>query len=129
MPSTDTGKDRESQVVVQDEKFRLRFRRVVLLATTAWGFFSAGFLVYHSVQPNSWVRQILEDHFAALLGVPMAALMAMCVVVLLRFTAGSIQISGPQGLLGVLRACFGSRVLDILLSGHCFRHLSALVAD
>jgi hypothetical protein len=26
----------------------------------------------------------------------MAALMAMCVVVLLRFTAGSIQISGPK---------------------------------
>ena len=96
MSSTDTNKDRESQVVVQDEKFRLRFRRVVLVATTVWVVFSAGFLAYHSVRPNSWVRQILEDHFAALLGVPMAAVMAMCMVVLLRFTAGSIEISGPK---------------------------------
>jgi hypothetical protein len=115
MISTDTGKDRESQVVVQDEKFRLRFRRVVLLATTAWGFFSAGFLVYHSVQPNSWVRQILEDHFAALLGVPMAALMAMCVVVLLRFTAGSIQISGPKDYL-----TFSGSASEIVFWIFCF---------
>ena len=96
MSAQDTEKDQGFQEVVQDAKFRGLFRWVVLLATTGWGFFSAGFLAYHSVQPNSWVRQILEDHFAALLGVPMAAVMAMCVVVLLRFTAGPIQISGPK---------------------------------
>jgi hypothetical protein len=100
MTSTDTGKDRKSQVVGQDKKFRLRLRRVVLVATTVWGVFSAGFLAYHSAKPNSWARRIPEDHFASLLGVPMAALTTMCVVVLPRFTAGSIQISGPKGYLG-----------------------------
>ena len=85
------------------------------MATTAWGFFSAGFLVYHSVQPNSWVRQILEDHFAALLGVPMAALMAMCVIVLLRFTAGSIQISGPKDYL-----TFSGSASEIVFWIFCF---------
>jgi uncharacterized membrane protein YjgN (DUF898 family) len=58
------------------------------------GIFAASWLAYHSLQSNSWVRQILEDHFGALLGVPMAALMAICIVILLRFAAGPIEFKG-----------------------------------
>ncbi len=42
------------------------------------------------------MRQVLEGHFAALLTIPVAALMAMCVVVRLKFTTGEIKITGPN---------------------------------
>ncbi len=45
----------------------------------------------------------------------MAALMAMCVVVLLRFTAGSIQISGPKDYLA-----FSGAASEIVFWIFCF---------
>jgi hypothetical protein len=45
----------------------------------------------------------------------MAALMAMCVVVLLRFTAGSIRISGPKDYLA-----FSGAASEIVFWIFCF---------
>ena len=39
MSAQNTDKDQGFQEVVQDAKFRWLFRWLVLLATTAWGFF------------------------------------------------------------------------------------------
>jgi hypothetical protein len=75
----------------QERLFRKIFGWVILIATAAWGLFAGGFLVYHSAQPNSWLLALIQNHFAALMGVPMAALMSMCVVILLRYTAGPIK--------------------------------------
>lgn len=67
----------------------------MLIGTSAWGIFAGAFLAYHSLRPNSWLVELTHQHFAALLCVPMAALMAMCVVILLRFTAGPIEFKVP----------------------------------
>jgi hypothetical protein len=37
---------------------------------------------------------MLREHFADLVGIPMSALIAMCVVILLRFSAGPIEFEG-----------------------------------
>jgi|SRR5215203_155822 len=72
-------------------KYRRWFSWIVLGATTVWGVFVATWLGWHSWQPDSWVLRMVQEHFAALIGVPMAALIAMCVVLLLRFSAGPIE--------------------------------------
>jgi hypothetical protein len=79
----------------QEKLFRKVFGWVVLLGTSAWGIFAGSFLAYHSLQPNSWLLDLIQKHFAALMCVPMAALMSMCVVILLRYTAGPIEFSVP----------------------------------
>lgn len=75
--------------------FRKVFGWVVLVATSAWGLFAGTFLAYHSMQPNSWLLELIKNHFAALICVPMAALMSMCIVILLRYTAGPIEFEVP----------------------------------
>jgi hypothetical protein len=85
-----------SQGPAQEERYRKYFSWVILIGTTVWGIFSASWLAYHSLQQDSRVRRILEDHFGAFIGVPIAALMAMCVVILLRFSAGPIGLKGSR---------------------------------
>jgi len=86
--------DKEPRESAQEKRFRKVFIWVVLLATTAWGIFAGTFLGYHSLQQSDWLLEIFKVHFAALFLVPMAALMSMCVVVLLRYTAGAIEFKG-----------------------------------
>jgi hypothetical protein len=87
--------NREARETAQEKLFRKVFGWVILIATAAWGLFAGGFLAYHSSQPNSWLLALIQTHFAALMGVPMAALMAMCVVILLRYSAGPIEFKVP----------------------------------
>lgn len=79
----------------QEKLFRKVFGWVVLIGTSAWGLFAGSFLAYHSFQPNSWLVDLTQKHFAALICVPMAALMSMCVVILLRYTAGPVEFKVP----------------------------------
>lgn len=78
----------------QEKLFRKIFGWVVLVGTTAWGLFAGVFLGYLSWQPNSWLIALIQNHFAVIL-VPMAALMSMCVVILLRYSAGPIEFKVP----------------------------------
>ena len=93
--SAATDSNRPPRESAQEKTFRKVFGWVVLIATSAWGIFAGSFLAYHSLQPNSWLVDIIQKHFAALMCVPMAALMAMCVVILLRYTAGPIEFKVP----------------------------------
>jgi hypothetical protein len=87
--------DMEPRESSQKKLFRKVFGWVVLIGTTAWGVFAGAFLAYHSLQPNSWLVELFQKHFAALLGVPMAALMSMCVVILLRYASGPVEFKVP----------------------------------
>lgn len=89
--------DKELPELPYETLFRKIFGWVVLIATTAWGLFAGTFLACHSLQPNSWLLAMIQNHFAALMCVPMAALMAMCVVILLRYAAGPIKLKLPAG--------------------------------
>ena len=95
MTLTATESNRELRESAQEKTFRKVFGWVVLIATTGWGLFAGSFLAYQSLQPNSWVVDLVQKHFAALICVPMAALMSMCVVILLRYTAGPIEFKVP----------------------------------
>jgi hypothetical protein len=75
------------------ESVRRVARWIVLLAATAWGVFAGGFLAYHSVS-DGFIVELTRKQFAAMILVPMAALMAFGVVTLLEWTAGDIEFSG-----------------------------------
>lgn len=107
-PSHDTmTSDASSTIETRAEKF---FRKwappVVFLGVGFWAFFAGGFLAYHSWQGGFIVR-IVDEHFPGMILVPMAALMALCIVLLLRWTAGALEFdlwgqAKPKGASGPL---------------------------
>jgi hypothetical protein len=63
------------------------------LATAAWGIFAGAFLAYHSLG-EGFVVDLAKKQFGAMMLVPMAALIAFCVVIVLEWTAGEIKFKG-----------------------------------
>jgi hypothetical protein len=68
-------------------------RWAVLVAAAAWGLFAGGFLVTHSLS-GGFIVKLTEKQFGAMIMVPMAALMALCIVIILEWTAGQIEFKG-----------------------------------
>jgi len=89
-----TDEQRESQDSSTDATFRKYFSWVILIGATVWGSWTIGFIVYHGWIQAPWLMELMLEHFAALICVPMAALMAMSVVILLRFSVGPIEFRG-----------------------------------
>ena len=95
---------------------------LVLIGIGAWGLFAGIFLAYNSWKGRFIVR-IVEEHFPGMILVPMAALMALCVVWLLRWTAGELEFSmwkdmtlkGAAGPLMFWVVCFLAIVFSIWL--------------
>ena len=58
------------------------------------GYFFA-FLVYHSLwhtsSADSWFVAVIEKHYAATIAVPLSAISALCVVLVLKATTGPIE--------------------------------------
>jgi magnesium-transporting ATPase (P-type) len=77
----------------QAESVRHVARWIVLLATAAWGIFAGSFLAYHSLG-EGFVVDLAKRQFGAMMLVPMAALVAFCVVTMLEWTAGEIKFKG-----------------------------------
>jgi hypothetical protein len=69
-------------------------RWAVLLGAAAWGIFAAGFLVYNSM-PGGFIVDLTKKQFGAMILVPMAALVALCVVIILEWTTGEIKLKVP----------------------------------
>jgi hypothetical protein len=71
------------------------FSWFILIFVAVWGVFSVGLLVFYTWwrRPN-WIPQMVQEHFIAIVGIPIAALIALCVVLLLRYSAGPIEFSG-----------------------------------
>jgi hypothetical protein len=49
-----------------------------------------GFLAYHSWK-GGFINRIVEEHFSGMILVPLAALMALCIDLMLRWTAGVLE--------------------------------------
>jgi xanthine/uracil permease len=47
----------------------------------------------HSLVHENWVPAIVKEHFAATVGLPLAAIAALCIVLLLGFSEGPIEFS------------------------------------
>jgi hypothetical protein len=43
---------------------------------------------------TDWVLPLAKEHFAATIGLPFAALAALCLVILLEITTGTIEVKG-----------------------------------
>jgi hypothetical protein len=68
---------------------------IAIIGTSILGGYFFGFLIYESaVGPASatnWFTRVLEAQFAACIGVPLSAISAACIVLLLKATTGPIE--------------------------------------
>src|SRR5439155_21381160 len=48
-----------------------------------------------SLAPKSWLADLLTKHYAAMVGVPLSAVTAFCIVSLLKVTNGPIEFEAP----------------------------------
>jgi len=67
------------------------FRWITLILTTTGTLSLGAFIVYLALQPKSWLIPIIKQHFAALFGIPTAAMIALAVVMLLKISAGPLE--------------------------------------
>jgi hypothetical protein len=69
-------------------------RWTVLVGAALWGVFAGGFLAVNSL-PGGFIVDLTKKQFGAMILVPMAALMAFCVVIILEWTTGEIKLKVP----------------------------------
>lgn len=115
----------------KEPEIEIRFRRyanwsAVVGTALGAGYFS-GFLIYHSLVPGlsegSWFLQVLEKNYAACIGVPLSALTAFCVVLLLKiistgaieFEALGFKFRGASGPVVLWIFCFLAVIFGVYL--------------
>lgn len=67
-----------------------------LVGTGMLGSYFFGFLVYHSLKRSrveGWFLSLIHDQFAAIIGIPLSAASAACLVVIFEVTTGPIEFS------------------------------------
>jgi hypothetical protein len=85
--------DRNERESRSEYLFKVGVRWMVFFGASAFGavfLFGAVSTIYY----EQWVIQLAREHFAATVGLPFAALAALCLVILLEITAGSVEIKG-----------------------------------
>jgi hypothetical protein len=100
MSTEDISKDKidmeEPSVFHSDIKLRKIARWGTVLGTLVLGGFLSTFLLIQTFKPinpnTNWLITQLNQHFAATIGIPLSALLAFCIVTLLRATTGPIEI-------------------------------------
>ena len=75
--------------------FRKWVTLVGVCGTVVLSMFFFGFLMYQTLwgcsKPSNRLNTIAETHYAALVGTPMSAVTAFCIVSLLKVTSGPIE--------------------------------------
>ena len=78
------------------KRLAIRFLLGGIILLGAYGFL---FVIFQSLKPGdpgaNWVLSVLYLHYAAALGVPMSAVAALCIVLILETAAGPIEIETP----------------------------------
>jgi hypothetical protein len=68
---------------------------IAIIGTSVFAGYFFGFLIYHSAfgpaSPANWFTRVLEAEFAATIGVPLSAISAACIVLLLKAATGPIE--------------------------------------
>lgn len=113
-------------LVPKEPKQERLFRRTTnWLVVVATAIFSAQFFVFVAYNlwadsPNNWIIETVKQHFAATIGLPLAAIAALCLVFLLKFSSGPIEF---EGLGFKLRGASGPLVLWVI----CFLAISGAI--
>lgn len=104
------------------QAFRRIFGWVALFAALIWGTFCGGFLAYQTLQADGWMVRLIEHQFAAVILVPMSALGALCIVLLLRLSSGPLEFKaigfefrGASGQVVLWVVCFIALVAAVKL--------------
>ena len=79
---------------LSEERFRAIAGWLIFLGTGVFSAVFLSFLVYHSWGSESWIVDIVKEHFQATVGLPLAAIAAICIVFLFKFVAGAIEFEG-----------------------------------
>jgi hypothetical protein len=87
-PESEEGGPSES---TEDAFLRRSFRWLTLSLTTIGAIVIWLLLAYFFGQQEPWFMKIVREHFAALFGIPVATMIALAVVLVLRLSAGPIE--------------------------------------
>jgi len=69
-------------------------RWIALSGATVFGLFVGGFLIHQTWAEDGFMPEFAQKQFGAMIMVPTAALIALCVVIILEWTAGDIKFKG-----------------------------------
>lgn len=86
-----TFMEQEKHTILQEMSFQRAAGWIAIIGTTTFvvGFFA--FLLLSLWRAEEWMINIIKDHFAGIYVIPLAAIGALCVVLVLRFTSGPIE--------------------------------------
>ena len=99
---------------------------MMIVGTAICAAYFFGFLVYHSLfttySDNSWFLSVIHKQYAATLGIPLCVVSSICVVLLLKATAGPIEFEalgfkfrGASGPLVLWIFCFLAMIFALKL--------------
>ena len=91
-------REERQRAFLTDAKLHRLVTPLTILGTGVFGGYFLCLIVYHSiwgpVAPANWVTMIMQQHWPAVVGLPMSAIAAFCIVSLLRVTNGPIEFEG-----------------------------------
>ena len=91
-PARDTE---HHQRLVSERQLRRWVSWVTVIGTGIMSAFFFGFLIFQAIRgqtaPNTWLTILLDKHYAAMVGTPLSAVTAFCIVTLLEVTSGPIE--------------------------------------
>lgn len=85
--------DNQTQYL-SEQRFRAIAGWFIFLGTGAFSAVFLFFLIFHSWGQESWIIDIVKDHFQATVGLPLAAIASICIVYLFKFVSGDIELEG-----------------------------------
>jgi magnesium-transporting ATPase (P-type) len=92
----DDNLDKSNSKTINDTLFNRITNWLVIIGAS---LFSANFLIFMGYflwqdTENNWIIATFKDHFAATIGLFLAAIAALCLVFLLKYTTGPIEFEG-----------------------------------
>ncbi len=89
---------RDERVSVEDQQARRLFRRIIGILALLGAALIAGvflfFLARDIANAEPWMMELFRAHPGAVLGLPLAALAALCIVLFLEAKSGRIEFEG-----------------------------------
>jgi hypothetical protein len=81
--------------IASEARLRKWVTWIGVTGTSFLGTYFFGFMIYQTIwgesDPSNWLTKLTKTHYAALVGTPMSAVTAFCIVSLLKVTSGPIE--------------------------------------
>ena len=82
---------KDEKALLNEEKFRSIAGWLIFLGAGLYSALLLIFIAYNLWREESFIIELVEAHFAALVGLPLAGMGSMCVVMLFKYTSGPIE--------------------------------------